>query len=164
MTTQLTRTAPQVRGTATVPRLLAVSMSLLLVVDLVGGVWAALSGINTWAEAWGEKALLAAPLPMIVGQVVATWLAVRGRSRRAAFPAGLLAVACLVSVASGFFDGGLGNNALEPLMAAYQAFLLAVTAVVGVLAAALTWQWFRYPGHGRGRRSGGSDPARTLAG
>ena len=58
----------------------------------------------------------------------------------AAVPAGLLAVACLVSLASGFFDGGLGNTALEPGMAAYQVFLLAVTGVVGVLAAIRTTQ------------------------
>jgi hypothetical protein len=73
---------------------------------------------------------------MIAAQVVTTVLSVRGRRRRAAIPAGLLALACLVSVASGFFDGGLGNAGLEPGMAAYQVFLLAVTGAVGVLAAA----------------------------
>ena len=129
-------TTPEATTTAlSVPRLLALAMGALLVVDLVGGVWAALSGVNTWADAWGGHALLAAPAPMIAAQVLMTWMAVRGRRRRAAIPAGLLALACLVSVASGFFDGGLGNAALEPGMAAYQVFLLAVTGVVGVLAA-----------------------------
>ena len=129
-------TTPETTTTAlSVPRLLALAMGALLVVDLVGGVWAALSGVNTWADAWGGHALLAAPAPMIAAQVLMTWMAVRGRSRRAAIPAGLLALACLVSVASGFFDGGLGNAALEPGMAAYQVFLLTVTGVVGVLAA-----------------------------
>jgi hypothetical protein len=123
-----------------VPLLLAASLAALLVVDLVGGLWAGLAGVNTWGDAWGSHALLAAPLPMIVGQVVLTVAAVRGRSRRAAVPAGLLAAACLVSLASGFFDGGLGHVGLEPEMAAYQAFLLAVTGVVGVLAAARTAQ------------------------
>jgi hypothetical protein len=140
MATQLTRTDHEVRPATTVPRLLVGAMAALLVVDLVGGLWAALSGVNTWGDAWGPHALLAAPLPMIAGQVVTTWLAVRGRSRLAAVPAGLLAVACLVSLASGFFDGGLGNTALEPGMAAYQVFLLAVTGVVGVLAAIRTTQ------------------------
>ena len=129
-------TTPEATTTAlSVPRLLALAMGALLVVDLVGGVWAALSGVNTWADAWGGHALLAAPAPMIAAQVLMTWMAVRGRRRRAAIPAGLLALACLVSVASGFFDGGLGNAALEPGMAAYQVFLLTVTGVVGVLAA-----------------------------
>jgi hypothetical protein len=135
MTTQLTRTTSDVRAATTVPFLLAAAMGALLVVDLVGGLWAALSGVNSWGDAWGGHALLAAPLPMIAGQVVTTWLSVRGRSRRAAVPAGLLAVACLVSLASGFFDGGLGNAALEPGMAAFQVFLLAVTGTVGALAA-----------------------------
>ena len=129
-------TTPEAAMTASsVPRLLALAMGALLVVDLVGGLWAVLSGVNTWADAWGGHALLAAPTPMIAAQVLMTWMAVRGRRRRAAIPAGLLALACLVSVASGFFDGGLGSAALEPGMAAYQVLLLTVTGVVGVLAA-----------------------------
>ena len=137
-------TTPDATTTAlAVPRLLALAMGALLVVDLVGGVWAALSGVNTWADAWGGHALLAAPAPMIAAQVLMTWMAVRGRRRRAAIPAGLLALACLVSVASGFFDGGLGNAALEPGMAAYQVLLLTVTGVVGVLAAARAVQLAR---------------------
>ena len=133
----MTTVTPAVTTTTAlaVPRLLTLAMGTLLVVDLVGGGWAALSGVNTWPDAWGGHALLAAPAPMIAAQVLMTWLAVRGRRRRAAIPAGLLAAACLVSVASGFFDGGLGNAALEPGMAAYQVVLLAVTGVVGVLAA-----------------------------
>lgn len=137
-------TTPEATTTAlSVPRLLALAMGALLVVDLVGGVWAALSGVNTWADAWGGHALLAAPAPMIAAQVLMTWMAVRGRRRRSAIPAGLLALACLVSVASGFFDGGLGNAALEPGMGAYQVFLLAVTGVVGVLAAVRAVQLVR---------------------
>ena len=137
-------TTPDATTTAlAVPRLLALAMGALLVVDLVGGVWAARSGVNTWPDAWGGHALLAAPAPMIAAQVLMTWMAVRGRRRRAAIPAGLLALACLVSVASGFFDGGLGNAALEPGMAAYQVFLLTVTGVVGVLAAVRAVQLVR---------------------
>ena len=137
-------TAPDATTTASpIPRLLTLAMAALLVVDLVGGVWAALSGVNTWADAWGGRALLAAPAPMVAAQVLMTWLAVRGRRRRAAIPAGLLAVACLVSVASGFFDGGLGNAALQPGMAAYQVALLATTGVVGVLAAVRVAQLVR---------------------
>ena len=63
-------------------------------------------------------------------------LAIRLPGRRAGVPAGLLALACLVSVASGFFDGGLGNDALSPALAAYQVVLLAVTGLTGLAAAA----------------------------
>ena len=55
-------TTPETAMTASsVPRLLTLAMGGLLVVDLVGGLWAALSGVNTWADAWGGHALLAAP-------------------------------------------------------------------------------------------------------
>jgi hypothetical protein len=118
------------------PRFLLTAMALLLVADLVGGLLAVASGVNTWSEAWGSKALLAAPLPMILAQVVLAVLAVRLRSRWAVLPAVLLALACLVSVVSGFFDGGLGNEELTPALSAYQVLLLAVTAVVGGAAAA----------------------------
>jgi hypothetical protein len=111
-------------------------MVALVLVDLVGGIWAARSGVNTWAEAWGSKALLAAPAPMIAFQVLATALAVRGGRWVGGIAAALLALACLVSVVSGFFDGGLGNDELEPGMGAFQVLLLVVTGVVGVLAGA----------------------------
>jgi hypothetical protein len=139
--TTITRTPPTTA--LAVARLLVAAMGALLVVDLVGGLWAGLSGVNTWADAWGGHALLAAPAPMIAGQVLATWAAVRGRRRWGALPAGLLAVACLVSLASGFFDGGLGHADLRPAMAAYQVFLLLVTGAVGGLAAVRTVQLAR---------------------
>ena len=85
---------------------------------------------------------------MIGVQIVLTVLAVRLNGRRAAVPAGLLAAACLVSVVSGFFDGGLGNDELTTALAAYQAFLLGVTGVVGLLAARLAWP------RSRGHRGG----------
>lgn len=119
---------------------LVLAMAALIVTDLVGGVLAVAADVNTWGEAWGSKALLAAPLPMIGVQIVLTVLAVRLRGWRAVVPAVLLSLACLVSVVSGFFDGGLGNDELTPALAAYQTFLLAVTAVVGVLAARSAWR------------------------
>jgi hypothetical protein len=118
---------------------LVLGVAALLVTDLVGGLIAVFSDVNTWGEAWGSKALLAAPLPMIAAQILLTVLATRLRGRKAAVPAGLLAAACLVSVASGFFDGGIGNDELTAGLAAYQTFLLGVTGVVGVLAARKTW-------------------------
>ena len=124
--------------------------------DLAGGLWAALSGVNSWSDAWGGRALLAAPLPMIAGQTVLTWWSVRGRSSRAAVPAGLLAVGCLVSLLSGFFDGGLGHAGLRPGMAAYQVLLLVVTGAVGALAAARAAQLASL------RRAVGPEPTSTA--
>jgi hypothetical protein len=115
---------------------LVVAQTALVGVDAVGGVLAVATGINTWAEAWGPTALLAAPLPMVAGQAVLAYLAVATQRRWGAVPAGLLALACFVSIASGFFDGGIGNARLGAWSAAYQVLLLAVTGVVGLLALA----------------------------
>jgi hypothetical protein len=122
------------RATRTSRRLVAL-MSALVATDLVGGLLAVSSGVNTWSEAWGGQALLAAPVPMILLQVVLTGVAVLRAGRAGAVAGGLLALACFVSVISGFFDGGLGNDELTPALSAYQVFLLAVTTVVGALAA-----------------------------
>ena len=116
-------------------RRLGSTVCALVVTDLGGGLLAVASGVNTWAEAWGSKALLAAPVPMIAAQVVLTAVAARKNGRGAAVAAGLLGVACFVSVISGFFDGGIGNDELTPALSAYQMFLLALTALVGALAA-----------------------------
>ena len=104
------------------------AMAALLAADVAGGLLAVSSGVNTWDEAWGSQALLAAPLPMIGAQIVLTALAVRLEGRKAAVPAGLLAAACLVSVVSGFFDGGIGHEQLTPALSAYQVFLLGIAA------------------------------------
>lgn len=120
--------------TTSAARRLSLAMTTLVATDALGGVLAVTTDVNTWATAWSGEALLAAPLPMIVAQVLCTVLAVRGRQRWAAVPAYLLAAACFVSVISGFFDGGLGNDALTGPLVAFQVVLLLVTAVVGVAA------------------------------
>jgi hypothetical protein len=125
--------SPRVSATRSARRLV-IAMSALVVTDLVGGLIAVASGVNTWAEAWGSKALLAAPVPMIVVQALLTFVAVRFSGRRAGLASGLLSLACFVSVISGFFDGGIGNDELTPALSAYQVFLLVVTALVGALA------------------------------
>jgi hypothetical protein len=117
-------------------RRLAVAATALVAVDLVGGLLAVASGVNTWSEAWGSKALLAAPVPMIVVQILLVLVAVTRQGRAAVLAGGVLALACLVSVVSGFFDGGLANDSLDGPLVAFKVFLLLVTGVVGGLALA----------------------------
>jgi hypothetical protein len=119
-----------------VRRWLVLALALVLLADAVGGVISVITDVNTWGEAWSTEALLAAPWPMCVAQVLLTWLAVRRESRLALVAAGLLALACLVSVISGFIDGGLGNDELAGWMVAYQGLLLTVTGILGLVAAA----------------------------
>jgi hypothetical protein len=122
-------------STGPITRRLVIALCVLVLTDLVGGLVAVWSGVNTWGEAWGSKALLAAPAPMMVVQLLLTFVAVRFTGHRAAVTAGLLAVACFVSVVSGFFDGGIGNDELTRGLSAYQVMLLVVTTVVGTMAA-----------------------------
>lgn len=125
-------------------RPLLVATVVLIGVDVVGGLLAVTSDVNTWGEAWGSKALLAAPLPMMVAQLVLAWLAARNvRPPVGVVAAILLGVACLVSVVSGFFDGGLANEALSTGLVGWQILLLTVTTVVGVLAIARARQLLR---------------------
>ena len=120
----------------TTARRLVAGTTALVLVDLAGGLLAVAAGVNTWSEAWGSEALLAAPAPMIGAQVALTWVAATRRGRGALVAASVLALACLVSVASGFFDGGLANDSLNGPLVGFQVFLLLVTGVVGGLALA----------------------------
>jgi hypothetical protein len=107
----------------------------LIVIDVIGGVLAVSSDVNTWGEAWGSQALLAAPWPMMVAQLLLAWVAARNLRPPVGLVAAIvLALACLVSAISGFFDGGLANDELSGGLVAWQVFLLTATAVVGVLA------------------------------
>jgi hypothetical protein len=116
-------------------RRLLIAAVALIVIDVIGGVLAVSSDVNTWGEAWGSEALLAAPLPMMVAQLVLAWLAARNvRPPVGRVAAIVLALACLVSAISGFFDGGLANEELSGGLVVWQVFLLAVTAVVGLMA------------------------------
>ena len=60
-----------------------------------------------------------------------------------ALAAVLLALACLVSAISGFFDGALANDELSGGLVAWQVFLLTATAAVGVLAIARARELWR---------------------
>ena len=116
-------------------RRLLVATVILAAIDAVGGLLAVASDVNTWGEAWGSQALLAAPLPMVAAQLVLAWLAARNaRPPVGVVAAVVLALACLVSAISGFFDGGLANEELSGGLVVWQVFLLTVTAVVGFLA------------------------------
>ena len=115
-------------------RRLVIGVCLLLLVDVVGGLLAIANDVNSAGEAWSGQATLAAPLPMMVVQAVLTFVAVRWRGTPAAVAAGLLALACLVSGISGFFDGQLGKDGLAAWLFAFQVLLVTVTLVVGGLA------------------------------
>jgi hypothetical protein len=124
-----------VTATSATSRPVLLGTVALIVIDIIGGILAVSSGVNTWGEAWGSRALLAAPLPMMLAQLLLAWVAARNLRPPVGMVAAIvLALACLVSAISGFFDGGLANDELSGGLVAWQVFLLTATAAVGVLA------------------------------
>ena len=116
--------------------LLPAALGVVIAADVVGGVWDIAAGRSTAADAWGSDATLCAPWPMIAFQVVAVTVAVRSAHLPGRVAAGLLAAACAVSVASGFFDGQLGRGDLAPAEVGFQVLLLGLTGVLGGVATA----------------------------
>ncbi len=130
------RSAPSV----TSGRALLLAMLVLLVCDVIGGFVALASGANSFSEAWGFDTQYTVPLPIGVAQLVLAWLAARNtRPPIGLIAAVTLSVFCLISLLAGLFDGDLIQNIASDgvlsLGVAWAVVLLAVTAVVGLLAA-----------------------------
>jgi hypothetical protein len=115
-------------------RALGLATAGLLAVDGVGGGLAVVTGSNTPLDAWGSRAVAAAPVPMMAAQVALAAAAVRWSGRRGAVAAGLLAGACGISGLSGFFDGQLGKQGLPRTLLGVQVLLVGSTIGVGALA------------------------------
>jgi peptidoglycan/LPS O-acetylase OafA/YrhL len=121
-------------------RRLIVAMLVLIVCDVIGGFLAVASGVNTWGEAWGFDTSFTVPLPVGLVQLLLAWLAARDvRPPVGLVAAVVLAVFCLISVLFGLFDGDLTGTVASAAGlwgVVWGIVLLAVTAVVGLLAAA----------------------------
>jgi hypothetical protein len=108
----------------------------LAAISVVGGVISVAGDLSpNLLDALGPDGHLSIPLPMVAAQVV---LAIAACSRRrwlALTGSGLLAAALFVCIISGFFDGGYADDRFGALERAYQLFLIAALATVGVLAA-----------------------------
>ena len=116
---------------------LPAALGAVVAADVVGGVLDVAAGRSTPAEAWGSGATLCAPWPMIAFQAVAVAVTVCSRRLPGRIAAGLLAAACAVSVASGFFDGQLARSDLAPAEVGFQVLLLGLTGVLGGVATAV---------------------------
>lgn len=130
------RSAPSV----TSGRALLLAMLFLLVVDVIGGFVALASGADSFSEAWGFDTRNTVPLPIGVAQLALAWLAARNTRPPIGFIAAVtLSVFCVLSLMAGLFDGDLIQNIASDgvlsLGVAWAGVLLAVTAVVGLLAA-----------------------------
>ncbi|WP_214110965.1 hypothetical protein [Acrocarpospora catenulata] len=108
----------------------------LVVVYLAGAAIAVDHGLNpTYLDALGTEGRLAAPIPMIILQLLAVALSVNSRRGLALTGSGLLAVACSAAVISGFFDGGYTDPRLSTFDHGYQIAMIAGIAALGLLGA-----------------------------
>ncbi|MCC6496333.1 MAG: hypothetical protein IT193_08750 [Propionibacteriaceae bacterium] len=117
--------------------LLPAALAGLVLTDVAGGLLDVAAGRSRLADAWGSRATLCAPWPMIAFQAVLTGVATRSTAVPGRVAAGLLALGCGVSVASGFFDGQLARRDLSATEIGFQVFLLGATGVLGGLATAV---------------------------
>jgi peptidoglycan/LPS O-acetylase OafA/YrhL len=101
-----------------------------------GAIISVAGGLNStiW-EAMGQSARLSIPIPMMLAQLAAAWLAAGSRRRPALVASALLALVEPICIVSGFFDGGYSDPDRSTLEVAYQVLFVAAIAVVGVLAA-----------------------------
>jgi hypothetical protein len=108
---------------------------LLAVLSVLGGVISVASGLSpSLLDAMGPAGRLSVPIPIICQLL----LAVAAGSRRRALVltgSGLVAAALLISVISGFFDGGYADGRLTGGQRAYQAALVVSLVGVGAIAA-----------------------------
>ena len=129
--------AGSIVGDRKVPTLLSSAFAGLVVTDVVGGLVDVAAGRSTLRTAWSSRATLCAPWPMVAFQAVLTVVAIRYEGSPLRLAPDLLALGCGVSIASGFFDGQLRRRDLSSAEVRFQVFLLSMTGLLGVLAAAV---------------------------
>lgn len=86
-------------------------------------------------DAMGPYGRLSVPLPMVAFQVAMAFASTSRRRAVAMTGSGLIAVAMLAGVVSGFFDGGYAEDRLTAWQRGYQIALVTALTVVGLLAA-----------------------------
>lgn len=103
----------------------------------VGGAIISVAGglSDTIWEAMGPTGRLSIPIPMMLAQLAAGWVASGTRRRPALVASALLALVEPICIISGFFDGGYSDPDRSTLEVAYQLLFIAAIAGVGVLAA-----------------------------
>ncbi|GAA4116506.1 hypothetical protein GCM10022415_13580 [Knoellia locipacati] len=111
--------------------------AVVLAAVSVGGAFVSVAGglADTLLDAMGPTGRLSIPVPMMLAQLVAAWVASGRRRRPALVASALLAVVEPVCIVSGFFDGGYSDSARTGAHTAYQGLLVGMLAVVGVMAA-----------------------------
>ena len=113
-----------------------VGVVVLAALSVGGAIISVAGGLSStiW-EAMGPTGRLSIPIPMMLAQLLAAWLAAGSRRWPALVASALLALVEPVCIISGFYDGGYSDPARSSLHVVYQLVFVAAIAVVGVLAA-----------------------------
>src|SRR3954454_6545832 len=113
-----------------------VGVVVLAALSVGGAIISVASGLSStiW-EAMGPTGRLSIPIPMMLAQLAAAWLAAGARRRLALVASAILAVVEPICIISGFYDGGYNDPGRSPLHVAYQFLFVAAIAVVAALAA-----------------------------
>jgi hypothetical protein len=130
---------PRQRSAATAAprdRRVFVGAVVLGVLSVGGAIISVAGGLSStiW-DAMGPSGRLSIPIPMMLAQLAAAWLAAGSRRRLALLASALLALVEPICIVSGIYDGGYTDPDRSALHVAYQLLFVAAIAVVGVLAA-----------------------------
>ena len=119
----------------TTRRSVLVAVLAITALSLFGAVIAVTGDLSPgYSAALGPEGRLSIPWPMSLAQLVMAAAAASRRRPLALAGSGFIAVALLLGVVSGFFDGGYADEALTGAQRAYQVGFVALLAAVGLLA------------------------------
>jgi hypothetical protein len=117
------------RGGGRTVRPMIIAFAFVLAFDVIGLVVALATDLEGLGRALVVGTPLNAPFTFVAVQALAVFAATRHR-----IGAGVLAVLCLVSLVSGFADGGYGYDGLTAAEIAIQLGIVGATTVLGALA------------------------------
>src|SRR5690348_4384866 len=123
-----TTAAPTERPARTVPRdrRVLVGVGVLAGLSVVGAVVSVLGGLSdTVWEAMGPTGRLSIPVPMMLAQLLAAWIAGGRRRWPAVVASALLALVEPICILSGFYDGGYSDPDRSAFEVAYQVVFIA---------------------------------------
>jgi hypothetical protein len=131
-----------------IQRALLAAIAAVVALDVLGLVVAVATGLAAFGDALVSGTPISAPfVPFVASQVALAAAALQQRRRRVAIAAaGLLALACAVSVFSGTQDGSFGADELTGAMTAIQVAIVVATLAAAVSSAQLAARGVRRGG------------------
>ena len=132
----MTLTTDEARSVTAPSRTVLYGVLVLAALSCLGAVISVAGDLSPdLLDAMGPEGRLSIPWPMMIFQVAMAFAAASRRRAVALVGSGVIAVALLLGVISGFFDGGYADDRLTAFERGYQVLFIASLVVVGVIAA-----------------------------